>query len=387
MTASRRPSLSTFAGLVAGAWFSVFNISIWVEWLPRNGLSNDFVLYYRTEALIGLHRGWSHIYELAAAAPYFTPYTRMPLGSATRPGVPVIDAWAALPFALLPPWPGYILWAACGAALFLLTWWLAAPGKGAVKLAHLLLLVAIFPPAFSIQLGQIVPFALFPVALSWWLLRRDRPVAAGLVLSLVALKPQIGFLVPLALLFCAPRRAFGAWLLATAALALASIVVVGAAGTWDLLRIMAGAVGDRGGLALGLTAGPAGYLLSAAAAAAALLAAWRWRRQGPEVPFAAALAGSLLAAPYIHNPDLAALLLAAWLYLRTSPGLGPRLWLGFGLIAVEVEYRPVGPIPAQVFMAGWLLILAALRPAGSSANDGERDDVVVKDREALPALD
>src|SRR5256714_14081974 len=92
--------------------------------------------------------------------------------------------------------------------------------------------------AFSLLLGQVVMLVGATLALVWWCLRRGSPVLAGIVLSLVAVKPQLAFLVPLGLLAGLHVRAVVAWASASAALALLTVAAVGTGGNApDLARL------------------------------------------------------------------------------------------------------------------------------------------------------
>src|SRR2546423_13146007 len=84
--------------------------------------------------------------------------------------------------------------------------------------------------AFSLLLGQVVMLVGATLALAWWCLRRGSPVLAGIILSLVAVKPQLAFLVPLGLLAGLHVRAVVAWASASAALALVTVAAVGTGG-------------------------------------------------------------------------------------------------------------------------------------------------------------
>jgi hypothetical protein len=216
------------------------------------------------------------------------------------------------------------------------------------------------------------------VVVAWRLLRERRDVAAGLVLSLVLLKPNTAFIVPLALLAAARYRAFAAWSGAAVVVAGISLLTMGIDGVSAYLNQLAaplpggassltleGAVGLKGAVALSLRA---------LIVAIALIAAFRLRSSAGMV-IATAVLGSLLAAPYLHGSDLCLLSAAAWIvweerpavtwrvplalgWLAASPfadasGLGPGLnrwpWLelallaGLMVVALRVDRKPVAP--------------------------------------------
>jgi len=65
------------------------------------------------------------------------------------------------------------------------------------------------------------------VAACWWFAERDRSVVAGLVLSAIALKPQLALFVPLCLLVSGHARVFGAWAVASLVIALVALAIAG----------------------------------------------------------------------------------------------------------------------------------------------------------------
>src|SRR5207244_263784 len=92
-------------------------------------------------------------------------------------------------------------------AALALTWYLAAPGVGRASLIHLAAALGWLPVIYGLQLGQPAIFVALAVAASYWLLRSDRPVWAGVALGAIVLKPQLAFLVPFALLTLRRDRA------------------------------------------------------------------------------------------------------------------------------------------------------------------------------------
>ena len=92
------------------------------------------------------------------------------------------------------------------------------------------------------------------------------------------------------------------------------------------------------------------------ALALSLMIAYRNRGAGPEMPIAAGLVGTMLVSPYVNYYDLAALLLAAWLVLRTQPrgwqrAIIPALYL-------PVYLAPLWAWPAVLAEGIWLVALA-----------------------------
>src|SRR5207253_3192966 len=86
--------------------------------------------------------------------------------------------------------------------------------------------------------------------------------------------------------------------------------------------------------------------VSIAAAGIAMVIGRVAAREGPELPIAAGLSGSLLASPYLSVTDLAALLIAAWLVLR----LDPPGWLTVRRYRTFRRSRTLRPDPVGKFI-------------------------------------
>src|SRR4029077_10089648 len=139
-------------------------------------------------------------------------------------------AWLVTPLTILPFTAALVVWTALLLGALVLAWYLAAPGGRLTRAAHLAMLLGVFPVAFGVMVGQPVALVAAAVAACWWFAEPDRPVVAGLILSAVALKPQLALFVPLCLFFSAPFRVFGAWLVATLVIALVALAMLGGDG-------------------------------------------------------------------------------------------------------------------------------------------------------------
>jgi hypothetical protein len=83
---------------------------------------------------------------------------------------------------------------------------------------------------------------------------------------------------------------------------------------------------------------------------------WRGRGSGPSRPIAVGLIASLLVSPYVNFYDLSALVLAAWLILRTNP---PRWQQAVTLGMYAPLYgAPIWPLVTLAYLCGWLVTLA-----------------------------
>src|SRR5207237_5932479 len=99
--------------------------------------------------------------------------------------------------------------------------------RGIVRAIHGVGAGALLPVFVGVLFGQVSLVVVAAVAVSWWLLSRGRPWLAGLALSALILKPQIAFLVPLALLLAGYGRVFLAWLSASLPVAAITLLATG----------------------------------------------------------------------------------------------------------------------------------------------------------------
>ncbi len=189
------------------------------------------------------------------------------------------------------------------------------------------LLAAAFPAVFvNVGHGQnaFLTTALLGGALHW--LDR-RPALAGVLIGLLAYKPQFGVLIPIALLAGGRWRTIGAAAITVAVLIAVSFVTLGG-GIWhaftDSMNFTQVVVLEQGGTgwqkiqsifsavrAWGASV-PVAYAVQASLLASlAASLAWLWRSDAAFELKAAALAvGSLLATPYVLDYDLVVLAVA-----------------------------------------------------------------------------
>jgi hypothetical protein len=261
-------------------------------------------------------------------------------------------------------------------------WHIAAPYAGFAKVTLLLVALALWPVLDAFYRGQPVIILLALVAGAWWLTERDQTVLAGVALAVAtALKPQVVYLVPVALLVSAHYRVVLWWAVTCAVLGAAFVVSLGQSGLeswWQTFQLVeSNREHAYFTLAYLFGFGLLSYALLAIQGVAALAIAWR-RRNDLEVVFAAGLVGSLAVSVHLHLYDYTNLVLAAWLFLRTAPPLWHRLWLLVGVVTMQA--LAIGlPAPQLIWDAAWLAILAissffgsgasgpATRPAASSA--------------------
>jgi alpha-1,2-mannosyltransferase len=332
------------------------------SYISQYAVVNDFRLAYAA-ATVGIKSGYDHLYDLAAQKAAIET-----LGPGFNPQ-PFISppplAWLVTPLLLLPFQAALVVWTLLLIAALCWTWYLLAPPGRLVRAAHLALLLGVFPVTFGVMVGQPGAFVAAAVATAWWLVRHDRHVWAGLVLSLIIVKPQLAFLVPVCLLVSGHARTFGAWLAATLLIGLVALAVLGPEGlaryrdvlaqtqtaAWDITR--------RYSISGPLGLGPVLNVVQAVVVAVALFAAWRRRGGGPELPMAAGIVGSLLATPYLGFQDFLMLVVAGWLVLRgkaTSWQIALMV-VGFALVQLAIVVLAV-----PILLAEALLLVSLLWP-------------------------
>jgi hypothetical protein len=364
-----RKRLWSAVGLLVGVMLIGWDLLVLAPtYISQYAVRNDFRLAYAA-ATVGIRSGYGHLYDLAAQAS-----TIESLGPGFNPQ-PFISppplAWLVTPLLVLPFAAALVLWTLLLLAALCWTWFLLAPPGRFAKAAHLVLLLGVFPVAFGVMVGQPGAWVAAAVATAWWLLRNDRPVWAGLALSLIVLKPQLALLVPLCLLVSGHARTFGAWLVATLLIGLVALALLGPDGVaryrevlaltqtpaWDITRRYS----ISGPLGLGVVLN----MMQVVVVAVALFVAWRHRGQEPEVPIAAGILGSLLATPYLGFQDFVMLVVAGWLVLRARPSVWQvgLLVLGYALLELVLV---VLAIPILLAEAALLVSLAwtAAQPPG-----------------------
>ena len=308
------------AYLALGAWYTLSGNDGWNR--ARNPIGVDFVQYYAASGL-----------ALAGdAVGVYDHDTLFAAEDAVIEGDPGRWPWSypptfllvILPFAKLPYLWALGVWLAAGLAALLYVGWRLAPHP----LTPLLVLAypAVGNSLFAGQNG-----CLSAALLGGGLLALERrPWLAGLLFGLLSYKPQLGLLLPLALIAGGYGRAFAGAALTTLAFAALSLAVFGP-GPWQAFIANLGfmrEVFEKGYAALEnmptwfafvrLLGGPHGlaYLLQVAGLlAAAGFVVWLWRRPLRfELKAAGLLFAIPLTTPYAQFYDLAALALGLlWL--------------------------------------------------------------------------
>jgi hypothetical protein len=386
----RERNLSFAAGAMAAGLFAAWDLYKWVEAFMSDHFHNDFT-FYVAAARIGIRHGWPSIYDLSLQQAELDAIgSGITIAELARYISPPPVAWLALPLAPLPYEVGYWLWSAMLLIALAWTWYLAAPGRGPWRLVHLAAAIAWIPVIYGLQLGQPALFVAFGVAGCYVLLQAGRPFWAGVALGALALKPQLAFLVPAALLLSGRTRAFWGSVVALGVLGGASALALGTSGvvTYEARLNFAASVPVNRELTLAPLIGSLAVtrVIQVAIALWALLLAFRLRHRGTEWILIPALVGGMLATPYLHLDDLVMLGLAGWLYLRTSPPVWTWL-LMLGMFIAAEGIPMFGPLP---LIAGELGVMVLLSVTALKADDrnpehhhseGEHDARLQPDRE------
>jgi hypothetical protein len=365
-------NLGFAAGAAAAALFAAWDLYKWLEAYMSDHFHNDFT-FYVAAARIGISRGWPSIYDLAMQQAELDALgSHITTAQLARYISPPPLAWLAVPLAPLPYEIGYWVWSVLLLIALASTWYLAAPGRGPWRVVHLAAAIGWLPVIYGLQLGQPPVFVALGVAACYVLLQADRPILAGMALGALSLKPQLAFLVPLALLVSGRTRAFLGSVVALGVLAVASALALGPSGisTYAALLEIAASVAVNRDLTLAPFFGnlAATRVIQAVIALWALGLAYRLRRRAHEWVLIPPVVGGMLATPYLHLDDLVMLGLAGWLYLRTSPPAWTWLLI-LGMVLASEGIPFWGPLP---FIAGELGALVLLSVAALKADDRDR---------------
>jgi hypothetical protein len=337
-------------------------LGAWV-YRPRP-YTSDFALYYR-DARVGWSYGWSHMYDLTG----FNVVTQQ-LGLHNHdPNVPSLSVplltWLVAGYARLPLAFAYAAWLLTLLAAILLAWRLLAPAAPVGKGWHLLLAALFLPLVFGLTLGSAVVLLVAALAVVWWLLQRGQSVAAGLVLCLALVRPQVCLLIPICLLASGRRRQMAAFVAGVAVVALAVLAVVPLSDLQAYLARISAAAQHPTAWEVSSELSLAGIrpvslaVLAVAAASIMAVGASILARHTPyrdAVALSAGILGSLVIAPYIHIQDLALLLVPVWLWL---PMLPSRLWVALVLpvaFAANLEMSFHTILPATLELLGLILL-------------------------------
>jgi len=304
--------------VVLGVVVLLLAVELSLFWRSPEYVSIDFHAY-AAAARVGEQSGWAHIYDQGLVKA--TESQLVPHQSTLRFISPPPVAWLAAVLTPLPYWLAYGVWAALMFSSLALALAWSTTYRGLTRLVAVGVAIVPWWVLHALYVGQVVPLVAASVLIAWRLLREDRDVAAGIVLSLVVLKPQAAAVAPLALLAAGRYRAFAAWVAAAATVAGASLLTLGPHGlaeyrnSFDLLPASSSDV--TLGAAFGLTG--TGLVLSGALIVCAALVTARRMRSDPGIVIGLGVLASLLATPYLYENDLCVLGVAGWILWQERP--------------------------------------------------------------------
>jgi arabinofuranan 3-O-arabinosyltransferase len=343
---SRRPAAMPSPALIekiARCYVAVTVIAYLVDLLrqTRDGLTDgagrpfgDEFINFWSGPFLAWHQRAAEIYNFEAFHAFEQSIVGVHLQGYNYSYPPVMLVLTA-PLALMPYVPGLVLWLSAGWFAFYRALRLAMPSGRTLLLA--LATPAVFINTVAGQNGTWTA-ALFGAGLG--LLDRW-PIIAGSFLGLLAYKPQLGILIPIALLAGRQWRALAAAIVAAGGLVVISLVWLGPDVYADYLQRLAlirhFSLEDGSGVwhrslsvfaaarRLGADA-QAAYIVQAlvgAFAALAVVALW-FRDATSGIRNAALILGTCLATPYLQDYDMVfGALVVAWLWqdeeLRRMP--------------------------------------------------------------------
>jgi hypothetical protein len=333
-------------------------------WNRPEPLGVDFHTY-AAAARVGLEQGWSQIYNQAQVA---IEQKLLVPGEIAQPFIsPPPVAWLAAALEPLPYLLSFYIWAALMFAAFVgaLAW--SASNRGGARWIMVAAAISPWWVLVAVHVGQVVPLVAAGMAVGWRLLREERNVAAGLALSLLLLKPNTAFIVPLALLVAGRYRTFFTLSAVGVVLAVVALLTLGGDGVSTYLSQLTGPL-PSGANSLTLeraldVGGSVATALRVVIIATVLVAAF-WLRRSSGLVLVISILGSLVTVPYLHASDLCLLSVAAWIVWQERPTLVWRVPLAAGWLLATPYAAMIKLAPAQyrwplfelAFLAGMVLV-------------------------------
>jgi Glycosyltransferase family 87 len=354
----RLVALALLIASVLGAGFLV---------ATSNGLNDRFGRPLGTD-FSNVYAAGTYVLDGNAAAP-FDPHKQYVREQAIFGPDTQFYGWHYPPFflglagllATMPYWLALLLWQGVTLALFL---WamrgvLATAKDGVLAKDSFWILLTLAFPAVFINLGHGQNGFLTAALIAGALTQLDRrPIVAGVLIGLLAYKPQFGLLIPLMLGLSGRWRVFFAAAATVIALALAVTLAFGA-DVWTAFfastKFSRSVVLEQGGTGwykiqsvfswVRMWGGgvPLAYAVQGAVTLAVAVAlGWLWRaRASFQLQAAALLIGTVLVTPYVLDYDLVLL----------APAIG--------YLAIDGASRGFSPYEKTLLAALWLLPLAA----------------------------
>jgi hypothetical protein len=360
------------AQAVRGPWSLVSN------GVARGGLS-DWIAFAAAARMVSGHAG-SAMYGFAAIHAAELRYLGLTSSPLTIPFLnPPAAAGLVIPIAALPPAAGITVFTAAGLLALVVAFALLRQ-LGCPSFPTLLALGSL-PAGLALAVGQWTPLLVLALAAALRLLR-PRPVAAGLLLAGLLIKPQYAWLVPIALVASRRWRVLGGSVAGVALLGALSLAAAGISGCVAWTH----AVIDTGNHAIGVLIGVSGLFadlglpsvgnaVTIGAIPACALGAYHWRerlREQPELAVAGSVGLSLLFAPHVLRADLLMAAPGLALAARTRPRVAALTAALLSVAFVNDFTDSASDMPAAFVV----LTLAASVPLWALLRRSREDDPV-----------
>jgi len=230
-----------------------------------------------------------------------------------------LAAWLLRPVAALPLWTGMAVFLLASAVALLagarlLESLLPRSLSGTWRTLLVVTTVASLPAAMTLVLGQWGGFTLLAAVAALWALQSGRPLTAGLLLSVLVVKPQLVWLLLPLLLVASRWRVAAGFALGAAAWLGSGLLLIGPGQLAQLVSLVrarqsAESLYTAGLPALVGRAGTGGVFAAAVVlTATVLLLAWRYRSMlrgaAPAVTVSLGICASVLCSPHVFSDDL-----------------------------------------------------------------------------------
>ena len=241
----------------------------------------------------------------------------------------------------------------------------------ALKLLLIAVAVLSLPAATALGLAQWAPLLLLCALGAIAALRANRPIVAGLLLSVLVIKPQTVWLVLPALAAAGSWRVLGGFVLGAGGWVGTGLLLVGPGQMVQWPRLVLERHVDEAFRTAGLPgivtsvtgSGQAAFIAAMVLGGLAVVAAFALRgrlRGRPEIAVALGIAVSLVCAPHVFPDDLMLLTVPAVVLAPRAPRLAVVSMLG-----LSVAYQVDGHLPSS--LAHLTAVAAAVVAAGALA--------------------
>ena len=243
-------------------------------------------------------------------------------------------AWLLRPVAALPLWTGMAVFLLASAVAMLagarlLETLLPRSLPGSWRTLLVVTTVASLPAAMTLVLGQWGGFTLLAAVGALWALQRNRPLAAGLLLAVLLVKPQLVWLLLPLLLVASRWRVAAGFAIGAAVWLGTSLLLIGPGQLVQMLSLVRARQSEESIYTAGLPAlagrlGPGGVFAVAVVLTAALLVlAWRYRATlraaTPAVTVSLGICASVLCSPHVFSDDLLVMAVPVAVLAATRP--------------------------------------------------------------------